>query len=164
MIGHIDETALYNPFLFVDIPSAILSCASYLYLTLGLFYKLSDWVQFSFLGNDVDQYNRGDSLLLYYQIEGDSFFNKPNFRQVFFEPILIGLIGCSLILIDMSLGLGVFFLVGASFYFIDEYIYHNAKELKFGKGREGIRKGKKTIKKHEEMDIKSNEDDFYTFS
>ena len=164
MVGDREDFIPFNPFLYIDIPSTLLSGASYLFLMLGIYYKLGDWIQFSILRKDVDQYNRGKSWMLGYETKENDPFENEYFRQVFFEPILIGLVGISLILTELSMGLGVFFTTGAIFYGIDEYIYHNAKDIKFGKNRESIRKGKKNIKKHDEMDSKNPEDDMYDFS
>ena len=164
MVGDREDFIPFNPFLYIDIPSTLLSGASYLFLMLGIYYKLGDWIQFSILRKDVDQYNRGKSWMLGYETKENDPFENEYFRQVFFEPILIGLVGISLILTELSMGLGVFFTTGAIFYGIDEYIYHNAKDIKFSKNRESIRKGKKNIKKHDEMDSKNPEDDMYDFS
>ena len=164
MVGENDPMILINPFITFDIPSAFLSLVSYTSLILGFIYKFNDWFQFSFLGKDIDIYNRGESLLLYYEIEGDSMFNKDYFRQVFFEPGVVALVGLSLWLTNFSLLLGAYFLIGAAFYFIDEFIYHRAKSVKFQESRVSIRKGKKAIKDHEEMDLNNEEDDIYDLS
>ena len=161
MAGHTNESAFYNPFIYDTIPAAFLSLASYIFLILGMFYKLNDGIQFMFLDKDIDQYTRGESFLFYYEFNNNHPLNKEMFRLVFLEPLLIGLIGLVLIMNNWSVPLGTFFLSGAWFYSLDEFIYNSAKNAKMRKTRNDIRKGKRDIKKHEELDTRIEDDDNY---
>jgi len=155
MMANIEAPSAWIKLYFLDsFYTTFLSFASYTFLLLGLYYKFNDNFQFSVKGNDVNLADRGDSLLLNLKLGEviDEYLSRNLVRLAIFEPTIIFVIGFFLTLNSESTFLGYFFMIGATFYAIDEYIHNMAKDEKFGGQRIQIDKGEKTIEAHKKMD------------